>query len=94
VDLDHIVADLFITLFVVHFAQLGLLVLKALDHLAHGQAQVFAFFKGVDDLLVERPLPLPDRVVTGQVHQVHVAGVVCVDNQSVNYNEHVSRVVD
>ncbi len=55
----------------------------------HGQVQVLAFLEQVDDLFVQCPFSLPGRVVTSQVHQVHVTSVV-----HVGCNGPVSHVVD
>jgi hypothetical protein len=60
----------------------------------HGQVQVLAFLEQVDDLFVQCPFSLPSRVVTSQVHQVHVTSVVHVGDQLVGCNGPVSHVVD
>jgi hypothetical protein len=67
---------LLIALLVIDFAQLGLLVLDIPDHLVHSQVQVLAFLKQINNLLVEHPLLIPDRMVTSQIHQMHVASVI------------------
>jgi hypothetical protein len=60
----------------------------------HSQVQVLAFLKQINNLFVEHPLPLPDRVVASQVHQVHVANVVRASDQLAGRNIRVNRVID
>ncbi|CAK9857764.1 unnamed protein product [Sphagnum jensenii] len=93
-DLDQIVADLLIALFVIDFVQLGLLVLDVFNHSAHDQAQVLAVLEQVDDLLVEHHFPLIGCVVASQVRQVHIAGAVSINNQSTSWDGRVSCVID
>jgi hypothetical protein len=68
--------------------------INVLDHLAHGQAQLFTFFERINDLLIKRPISLPDCVVISQIRQVHVANAFCVDDQSTGCNKRVNHVID